>query len=100
VHLVEVVNIYVYTHRERDDTAGWSNLLLRASDLYWDEDVSPQVKQELTQMCPIPDDPRGEVLSFLYLRDNWNWGRIGQMNGAWLHPEAREYFTPFFKLPR
>lgn len=99
VDLVQLVDIHVYTHSNGAGGASWSNLMLRVKDVCWEEDVTPLRKSELTKSFEEPDAYGDDILTFLYLHGearSWNWGRVGQMNGAWLHKPARAYFQRFF----
>ena len=99
VDLVQVVDIHVYTHGNDAGGASWSNLMLRVKDVCWEEGVTPDKKTALTKRFEEPSVYGEDILTFLYLHGDarsWNFGRIGQMNGAWLHSQARDYFRRFF----
>jgi len=99
VDLVQVVDIHVYTYGNDTGGASWSNLMLRVKDVFWEEGVAPAKKTALTKCFEEPSVYGEDILTFLYLHGDarsWNFGRIGQMNGAWLHSKARNYFRRFF----
>lgn len=100
VDLVRVVDIHVYTYGDGAGSASWSNLMLRVKDACWEEGIEdPSRKGAIKQCFEEPAEYGDDILTFLYLHGDeksWNWGRIGQMNGAFIHKAAREYFKPFF----
>ena len=98
IDLVKIVDIHVYTHKDTNGKASSSNLMLRVKDVCNDESVLPSVKAERSKSFQEKDNDSGYIVTFLYLRGypTWNWGRLGQMNGAWIHPLVRDYFRSFF----
>ncbi|MBN1472895.1 MAG: hypothetical protein JW925_14065 [Syntrophaceae bacterium] len=96
IDLKEVHDIHLYTYKnEKENKADWSVLCLRVHDIYYQKNVS-EVDINCNKNEFQPDKQKnGLIYSFLYLhgdRRSWNWGRLGQMNGAWIYPEARQYF--------
>ena len=100
VDLVELQEIFVYTYlNDESKTADWSNLMLVVKDILWEEKVSEEQKESLTKKFSRPPTLGDDIFTFLYLHGEtraWNFGRLGQMNGAWIHKPAREYFKTVF----
>lgn len=98
--LVELLDVYGYTfeHDDNENEAGWTPLMLRIGDLFWrnlEEPISESQKKKILSRIPEePPNPR-ESIEFLYLQGEqggWNWGRVGQVNAAFIYDGARDYF--------
>jgi len=99
VDLVQLLDIYVFTHGDKSGTALWSPLLIRVKQVYFEQNLSPAQKGILTENFEEMSSSGEDILAFLYLHGEerrWNWGRLGQMNGAWLLEKPREFFRQFF----
>ena len=75
---------YSYGNDE-SKTANWSNLMLVVKDILWEENVSDAQKESLTKKFSRPLTLGDDIFTFLYLygeKRAWNFGRLGQMNGA------------------
>lgn len=100
IGLIELLDVYAYTWG--DDDAGqvfWTPLMLRMRDVYYEEyesEITAQRKSEIMQQLPEPGDDTPDFVEFLYLQHNWNWGKNGMTNAAFLRGEARAYFREFF----
>lgn len=92
----EIDDICVYTFKnEYEVKADWSLLLLKCQLIFCSQDKSLIDKIRETKSFSPQDVKPTPVRTFLYLRGcdaGWNWGRLGQMNGAWLYPDALKYF--------
>ena len=101
INLLEVLDIYLYTYREKKtEKAGWSNLMLRLGEIFGTDLESEEDKARLTKEFPFKRWPEENVYTFLYLKGeegSWNWSRRGQMNGALIFKEAAAYFKEFFR---
>lgn len=100
IDLVELHDIYLYTRGNKEDRyVIWSVLMLRVNDAFWKENVSDE-KEKISLTKTFPYKKGGEdIFTFLYLHGterHWNWGRLGQMNGAWISKDARNYFKKLF----
>ena len=86
VDLVELQEIFVYTYgNDESKTANWSNLMLVVKDILWEENVSDAQIESLTKKFSRPLTLGDDIFTFLYLygeKRAWNFGRLGQMNGA------------------
>ena len=100
IGLIELLDVYAYTWG--GDNAGqvsWTPLMLRIRDVHYKEyehEITAQQKNKIMQQLPEPGDDTPDFVEFLYLQGNWNWGRNGTTNAAFLSGEAREYFREFF----
>ena len=72
-------------------------------DIWYSEDGEDLDEAERTKQTVEVDvsvEPFTESIEFLYLRGTdgqWNWGRAGRTNAAFLHKNALEYFRRFFR---
>jgi hypothetical protein len=98
IGLVEIEAIHVYTYGSSDG-AYWSPMMLELRDVYYDEDfdqpITPEQKQEILERCEL-SSTRKKIIEFLYLQGNWNWGRNGSTNAAFIFDDARKYFQRVF----
>ena len=102
IGIIELLDIYAYTYSgETDDIAGWTPMLLRLRDVFYEEyahEISKEEKKEKLKKLKAPVDEE-DFIEFLYLNGadrGWNWGRNGMTNAAFIHGPARRYFRPFF----
>ncbi len=100
VGLVEIEAIHVYTYGDAKRTY-WSPLMLELRDVYYDDDyeapVTPDQRQEIIARFKLPPT-RKKIIEFLYLKDDWNWGRNGSTNAAFILDDARRYFQNVFNI--
>ncbi len=98
VFLLELLDIYGFTYAS-DEYPGepeWTPLMFRMRDAFrhagvgMDADRKASLKERFR---PINDEL--DIFEFVYLRWNWNPGRVGQWNAALLHSEALQYFKQF-----
>lgn len=98
IGLIEINKIHLYTYGE-NNKALWTPMMLLLNDVYYNDDIQEQNKDELINSFePLINGKK--IFEFLYLNgDNysWNWGRSGMTNAAFIHEEARRYFSPFFQ---
>jgi hypothetical protein len=98
VGLVEIEAIHVYTYGN-DSGAFWSPMMLELRDVYseedYDEPITPNQKQDILARFVLSPN-RQKIIEFLYLQGNWNWGRNGSTNAAFIHDAARKYFQHIF----
>jgi hypothetical protein len=83
VSLYRLRDVWGYTE------AGWTPLALRLESLYAD---SSQDNPSAFKHAFVEPPDRYFIYEFLYLKGNWNWGRVGGVNGAMLWPDALRYF--------
>jgi hypothetical protein len=97
VDLVSLSDVYAYTYPDQNESgdALWSVLMLKCRSVFFRDKLSPAEKDQLSNEFP-PRADGDEYVTFLYLRDQWLFGRLGGMNGAWLDWEARAYFSRFW----
>lgn len=74
---------------------GWTPILLKLTRLFSDRDT--ENPQEFKQSFDEREARIETVYEFLYLQgecsdDSWSWGRVGNVNGTLLFPEALDYF--------
>lgn len=104
---LELLHVWLYTYKKPDsEEVEWTPLMLKLRDVYAREErhdlPAGEKEKAVSSFVAAPnEDPRyaDESFEFLYLQGHakgWNWGRVGQVNGAILHKPAREYFARFF----
>ena len=100
IGIVEPKDIYAYTCAE-DGEVAWTPLMLRVVDVFYklyDTPLTDESRNDIVSRIPL-DYPPKEAVEFLYLQGdngNWNWGRTGGVNAAFIQNEARDYFRQFF----
>ena len=99
IGLIEILDIYAYTHASAPPSEpGWTPLMLRLRDVFYEEydaDVTSRKDGIIAELLERPEEP--DFVEFLYLQDkDWNWGRNGSTNAAFLQGNARKYFREFF----
>lgn len=96
----ELHDIHLYTFKnQHEDKADWSVILLRVRDVYGRTDIKEEERSSANNQFYFEEYDKNLIYSFLYLHGDyrgWNWGRLGQMNGAWIYPNARKYFSKIF----
>jgi hypothetical protein len=99
IELVEIEKIHVYTHKNGTDGQGFSVIMLEMSGVHEMEDsnklLTGERKQELLSRFEWPTE-REKIIEFLYLQENWNWGKNGYTNGAFIFNNARKFFQSVF----
>ena len=98
IGLIELLDVYAYTHAEGDEVT-LTPLMLRMRDvLYEERPVTPEEKAKTLAEIPEPAQ-EVDFVEFLYLNGDarrWAWGRNGSTNGAFIQQDARDYFRRFF----
>ena len=101
IGLIEPVEIFAYTWAGENGGAGWTPLMLKLHDVFYEEyeeSLDPARRAEI--MNTIPTELVGqESIEFLYLNGDKlgrNSGRNGMTNAAFLHGGPRDYFSQFF----
>ena len=108
IALIDVLDIYAYTYGDsKRNKSDWSIIMPRLRDVYIDkleqkkdfEDIE-RTNREFS-IDKRQDDPALDIYEFLYLHGDydkqpWNFGRVGQVNAAFIHKPARDYFKNFF----
>jgi len=96
VDLKEIHDIHLYTYvDEKTEKVDWSVICLRVKDIFYMDRLDNTKKRVFTEKFISNKQNEDMVYSFLYIHGDkrgWNWGRLGQMNGAWLYSDARKYF--------
>jgi len=108
IALIEVLDIYAYTYGDsKRNKSDWSIIMPRLRDVYIDKleqkkdfEEIERTKREFS-IDKRQDDPALDIYEFLYLHGDydkqpWNFGRVGQVNAAFIHKPARDYFKNFF----
>jgi hypothetical protein len=101
IGLIELLDVYAYTHGNDLGEPLWTPLMIRMRDIFYkeyDREISIEEKSQIIRSIPEPLDG-DDFVEFLYLNGpdkGWNWGRNGMTNAAFLHGEARTYFRNFF----
>ena len=105
IGIVELLDVYGYTFESYDEEneVGWTPLMLRVGDIFWESLIEPKSKSQRMEILSstIIKEPANshESIEFLYLQGaqgGWNWGPTGRVNAAFLHDGARDYFRRFF----
>lgn len=99
VGVSEILDIYAYTWGDSTSgQVGWTPLMLRLRDVFEEEYRRNLTNEEIENVLRELPEPTGDsdFVEFLYLRDNWNWGRVGMVNATFIHDAARDYFRKFF----
>ena len=97
IGLIEIEKIHLYTYG-KGKTAYWTPMMLELRDTFYEEDyenLTAEKKRKEINKIKVNDE-RSQIIEFLYLQGNWNWGRNGSTNAAFLHEESRNYFKNFF----
>ena len=89
VSLYEIKDIWGFSYSD------YTPIALRIELLFGDH--HHQNPDAFKQYFQDDNCPRDQVHEFLYLRGgynfgDWNWGRVGMVNGALLWPDALEFF--------
>lgn len=102
IGVIELLDIYIYTYPgAKRDEAGWSPMMLRFRDVYYEEfekQITAKEKEEITRNIADPESSE-DFIEFLYLNGSnrgWNWGMNGMTNAAFIQGLARDYFRKFF----
>lgn len=95
IGLMEIEVIHIYTYGESN--GAWSPMMLELRDVYYEEFDEPLTnrKDKILARIELPSN-RQKVVEFLYLQDNWGWGRNGSTNAAFIRNDARRYFQRAF----
>ncbi len=95
IGLVELRNVYAYTWNDGNNNPRWTPLMLRYVKVL-ERPLGDETRQEILNAIPLPEQDAPVYFGFLYLKGDWNWGRIGQTNAAFLYGAALEYFRRYF----
>jgi hypothetical protein len=98
ISLGELLDVYAFTFVHSEATVEWTPVMLRGRTVFYEEGAydSPQERDQRKRVLVDPPYEKEEFVEFLYLQGNWNWGRNGQTNAAFIFGEARTYFRQFF----
>ncbi len=105
IGLIEIIDIYLYTYGYLTNKAIWSILMLRLREVYYknfekEKDIKDlSIFKRIFSIDKRREDPDQDIFEFIYLQGDdlgWNWGRVGQVNAAFIHKEAREFFKDHF----
>jgi hypothetical protein len=102
IGLVELLHIYSFTWSGGNGAAAWTPFMIKMRDVYYSEDeidLDEAERFRIYSSIKAPVEPYTEAIEFLYLRGaegQWNWGRAGRTNAAFLHKNTLEYFRRFF----
>ena len=100
IGLIEIENIHLYTFGQ-NGKSDWTPIMLELRNVYYEKyknTFTVQEKREIIAELEV-EPKRKRIVEFLYLNGNelnWNWGRNGMTNAAFLHEETIKYFSPFF----
>jgi len=97
IGIIEIEHIHLYTFGE-NMTAYWTPMMLELRDVFYKENyenLSNGEKKRIISEIEVYAE-RQKIIEFLYLQGNWNWGRNGSTNAAFIHDEPRKYFKKFF----
>jgi len=97
IGLVEIETIHIYTYGNSSG-AHWSPIMLELREIYneeFDEPLTDGQKQKILERFES-SLPQKKIIEFLYLQRNWNWGRNGFTNAAFIYDDARKYFQRVF----
>ncbi|MBS1529398.1 MAG: hypothetical protein JSU01_03745 [Bacteroidetes bacterium] len=100
IGIIEIEKIHIYNYGdESNGSVHWSPIMLEMCDVfyreYYDNPLSDEKEGIISEIMMHLVEKKKSV-EFLYLLDNWNWGRNGSTNAAFIQPGAREYFRNFF----
>lgn len=101
IGLIELLDIYAYTHGYGSGEASWTPLMLRMRYAFYKEyesEITEEHKSRIIGTIPLSEDGN-DFVEFLYLNGpdkGWNWGKNGMTNAAFLQGDARAYFRKFF----
>jgi hypothetical protein len=100
IGLVEIENIHLFTYGDSEKIS-WTPMMLELKDVFYNEDYEELTQEEkekiISEIEPISNGDK--IYEFLYLNGddkNWNWGKNGMTNAAFIFNDAREYFAKFF----
>jgi hypothetical protein len=108
--LVELSDIYIYTYGGKTRSkveVHWSILMLRLRDVFSPEhewfghEITHEEKNKKNQEFWIPkqeETKENHFFEFLYLQNNWQWGKVGNVNAAFIKQESWEFFKKFFSF--
>lgn len=100
IGIIEIEKIHIYTYGdESTGSVHWSPMMWEIFDVLYEEDYDNStiiMKQKIISEIEVNTLKRKKSIEFLYLLGNWNWGRNGSTNAAFIQSEAREYFRQFF----
>ena len=100
IGMIEIEKIHVYTYgNEMDGSVHWSPMMWEICDIFYQEDyenLSIIDKGKIISEIELDCSEMKKSIEFLYLQGNWNWGRNGSTNAAFIQSGAREYFRQFF----
>jgi len=99
INLMELLDIWAYPEGKKEKIS-WIPLMLRIREIYyyWDSKGNIQNRQSILDKFCNPEYS-DDIFEFLYLQGEdrgWNWGRVGQVNGALIYKDARNYFKMHF----
>ena len=88
ISLIELLEVFVFKYET------WTPLMLKLRDVWcYSSDVEmTQAQRDALKAQIVPDYGAEEFIEFLYLQGNWNWGRNGSTNAAFIQGAARNYF--------
>lgn len=102
IGIIELLDIYAYTYSgETEKDADWTPMMLRLRDVLYekyDKEISDAEKEQKIKSIKDPNNQE-DFIEFLYLNgtdNNWNWGRNGMTNAAFIHGQARKFFRKYF----
>lgn len=100
IGLIEIENIHLYTYGN-SEMVYWSPMMLELYNLFYEEEYVNLTAEEKSLILSNIECPgeKGKILEFLYVNgDNrqWNWGRNGMTNAAFLDAQAVKYSRQFF----
>ncbi len=100
IGIIGVENIHLYTYGdESNNSVHWSPMMWEIFDVFYEENYENLIvvdKAKIISEIEMHSDERKKSIEFLYLLGNWNWGRNGSTNAAFIQSDAREYFRQFF----
>ncbi len=99
VGIIEILDVFAYTFGNTPTEPRWTPFMLRLRDIFYDEDITPELtdksKAEILSSFDEPEEV-SESVEFLYMNRDWGWGRNGMTNAAFISGDARRYFRQFF----
>lgn len=99
IPLIEILEVFVFNWgTEKSTTVDWTSLMFRMRDVwdYWSTTKMTKAEREDLKAIIVTPPYGNEFIEFLYLKGDWNWGRNGSTNAAFICGAAREYFRKNF----
>ena len=104
IGFAELLDVYAFTWEDEKGCTDLTLLMFRLRNLHYEKYGSSKIRDQMKEKAAIRNhlpeptdwDEKDDFFEFLYLKNNWNWGKSGRTNAAFLDRKTLSYFKRFF----